>query len=132
MAGKSLLSLTIEAAKQVHCRLGPGHPVAEYSRALRTELQRWGLQVLSSPAIWAHGRYGSTTYLGSPDLLVRNGRREALLVSVSASESVPLDRRERMGLYLAAWRGPARGLVLAFGAPLPLWAVLRRKRGQYA
>ena len=127
MAGKSSLSLTIEAAKQVHRSLGPGHPAAEYSRALRTELQRRGLRVLSNPAIWAHGRYGSTTYLGSPDLLVRNGQREALLVSVSASESVPPDRRERMGLYLTAWRGNAHGLVLAFGAPLPLWSVVRKE-----
>ena len=130
MAGKTPLSLTIAAAKRVHRRLGPGHGVAEYNRALRAELQRAGLRVLSRPAVRVHGKYGHSTYLGSPDLLVRNGRREALLVSVSAAEHVPLDRRERMGLYLAAWRGPARGLVLAFGAPLPLWTVVRKEENR--
>ena len=82
------------------------------------------------PAVRVHGKYGHSAYLGSPDLLVRNGRREALLVSVSAAEAVPADRRERMALYLAAWRGNARGLVLAFGAPLPLWAVVRKEENR--
>ena len=127
MAGKTPLSLTIEVAKRVHRRLGPGHGVAEYARAMRSELQRNGLRVVSRPAVRAHGKYGHSTYLGSPDLLVRNGRREALLVSISASDFIPRDRREHMGLYLAAWRGPARGLVLAFGAPLPLWTVVRKE-----
>ena len=126
MRGNDLTYAIIGAAMEVHRRLGPWHPERVYQRALFSVLTGQGLTVLSQPRVtltWD----GTVLAVYRPDLVVRR-EGETVLVEIKAEPSITEAHLKQVRAYLAAWRGPARGLVLNFGQPRLAWKQVRKPR----